>query len=137
MTRVRPLEVIAACAVLLAGCAPHSPFIVRSTTDVAPTQASPGQPHTNQVYIFESSLPSNVKYERLAEIHAGTVSYGGDALHQMAEKARALGADAVIEVVTWRQPSGFSWAAPHGRGVAVRILNKEQVDLKALGGQWR
>jgi uncharacterized protein YbjQ (UPF0145 family) len=45
----------------------------------------------------------------------------------MAQRARKLGADAIIEVATWHQPSGFSWAAPHGRGTAVRILNMEEV----------
>lgn len=91
-----------------------------------------------QVYFFESSLPSNIKYEVLAEIDAGKTWYGGmdGVLGQMADQARALGAHAVIEVVTWRQPSGFSMAAPHGRGIAVRILNKEAFDLRALGGRW-
>ncbi|MGH8652190.1 MAG: hypothetical protein ACREYE_08425, partial [Gammaproteobacteria bacterium] len=35
------------------------------------------------------------------------------------------------------QPSGFAWAAPHGTGKAIRILNKGSVDLSKLGGQWR
>jgi uncharacterized protein YbjQ (UPF0145 family) len=54
----------------------------------------------------------------------------------MAKRARQLGADAVIDVDTWRQPSGFAWAAPHGSGKAVKFRNKEDIDLSGVDGDW-
>lgn len=56
---------------------------------------------------------------------------------QLAEGARELGADTVVEVKTWHQPAGWSWSAPHGSGKAVKILEPASVDLSALPGDWR
>lgn len=123
----------------LEGCAAHSPFIFKNTTDSEAYSQTPAQAHSNKVLFLDSSLPEGVKFEVLGEINAGRIWYGGtdSVLNQMAEKARELGADAVIEIGTWYQPSGFAWAAPHGTGKAIRILNKGSVDLSKLGGQWR
>jgi uncharacterized protein YbjQ (UPF0145 family) len=55
---------------------------------------------------------------------------------QFADIARALGADAVVEVSTWHQPAGFSWAAPHGSGKAVHLNDKSQITSQVLKGDW-
>ena len=138
-TRKSRSALIAASLALLAGCSAHSPFILKNTTDVAVQSGTTLQPHTSKVLFLNSTLPETVKFEVIGQINVGKVWYGSadTVLDQMATKARALGADGVIEVVTWHQPSGFSWAAPHGTGKAVKITNKEAIDVNALGGEWR
>lgn len=54
----------------------------------------------------------------------------------MADRARELGANAVIQVKTWHQPSGFSWAAPHGSGQAVRIKDVKLLESLGIKGNW-
>jgi hypothetical protein len=85
------------------------------------------------------SLPASAKYEVLAELEVGKIWYGssGNVLQSLADGARKLGADAVIEVKTWHQPSGFSWAAPHGSGKAIKILDSPSVDFASLPGEWK
>ena len=126
-----------AAALALAGCAAHSPMIVKNTTDVQSKTTMTYEAHKEKVLFLRAPMPANVKVEQIGLIEAGKVWYGGseDILQQMAEKARSLGADAVVEVSTWHQPSGFSWSAPHGRGMAVKVVDKG-VDLKKLGGEW-
>ena len=68
----------------------------------------------------------------------GKVWYGSsrNVLKSLADGARKLGADAVVEVKTWRQPSGWSWAAPHGSGMVVKITEPGSVEFSILGGDW-
>lgn len=72
----------------------------------------------------------------VAVIDVGKIWYGGSAkvLVSMVDRARELGADPVIEVKTWHQPSGFSWAASHGSGKAVKFKNKASIDFSKLHG---
>ncbi len=127
------------CLVVLAACSAHNPFIVKNTTDVAPNTAAVYEPHGNPVWVTSEALPDTARYEVLGELEVGRVWYGGQdkALVQLAEGARQLGADAVVEVKTWHQPAGWSWSAPHGSGKAVKILDPASVDLSALPGDWR
>ena len=124
----------------LGGCSAHSPMIMTSTTDVQPTAASTKYPpHSNKVFITSGNLPSSVKYEVLGQLDVGKVWYGDsdNALEALADGARKLGADAVIEVKTWHQPSGWSWAAPHGAGKAVKINLPEKYEFTGLIGDWK
>jgi hypothetical protein len=76
-----------------------------------------------------------VKYEVIGIIDVGKIWYSGaDGIRgEMAQRARALGADAVINAKQWRQPSGFAWAAPHGRGEAVKLLDKDKARALSVG----
>jgi hypothetical protein len=124
----------------LGGCSAHSPMIMTSTTDVKPTTASAKySPHSNKVFVTSGNLPTTVKYEDLGQLDVGKVWYGDsdNALEALADGARKLGADAVIEVKTWHQPSGWSWAAPHGAGKAVKITQPEKFDFNGLTGDWK
>ena len=110
-------------------------MILKNTTDVAPTTSQRYLAHINRVLVVQGPLPIDVQYEVLATIDVGKVWYSGaDGIPgEMAMRARNLGADAVINVRQWRQPSGFAWAAPHGQGQAVKILNKDPRELENLG----
>jgi hypothetical protein len=112
-------------------------MIVHSTTDSTPP-VSRHAPTTGQVFVTAQALPPSVEYERISQIDYGKSWYGGknDAYAAMAKRARELGANAVIEAKTWHQPSGFSWAAPHGSGTAVRIKDMNQLQAANIAGTW-
>jgi hypothetical protein len=123
----------------LVGCSARNPFIIKNTTDVIQFEATKYPPHSNRVFVTSASLPVTAKYEVLGSLEVGKVWYGSSdkLLQSLADGARKLGADAVVEVKTWHQPSGWSWAAPHGSGKAVKINEPASVDLSNLGGDWK
>ncbi|MDX2300228.1 MAG: hypothetical protein NW204_10930 [Xanthomonadaceae bacterium] len=128
-----------AMAVAVMGCSAHSPFILKSTTDVKQASATTYESHSNRIYVTRAALPPTAKYEVLGDLEVGKVWYGssGKVLVSLADGARKLGADAVVEVKTWHQPSGWSWAAPHGSGKAIKITEPTSVDLASLEGEWK
>ena len=123
------------CSVMLAGCAAHSPMIIKDTTDTHPINVSSLPAHQDKVFVTEQGLPQNAGAQEIARIDVGKIWYGASksVLVSMADRARQLGANAVVQVKTWHQPSGFSWAAPHGSGTAVRVDPKA---LESLSGSW-
>lgn len=132
---LRPL-LASAALVVLAACSAHSPMILKSTTNVSPAGNAAAVPHTDQVLIIEGPLPAGIEFDAVGTIDIGKVWYTGSdgILVEMAQRARTMGADAVINVKRWRQPSGWAWAAPHGRGEAVKLRNKDQIkELARLG----
>jgi hypothetical protein len=54
----------------------------------------------------------------------------------MAKRARELDADAVVDAKTWHQPSGWSWAAPNGSGLAVHVKDLKAIESSGLQGNW-
>ena len=125
--------------VALCGCtSPHNAFIVTNQTVGQPVSSTRYGGHTNKVFVTEESLPSAVSYELLESIEVGKVWYGSsrDVKRSMADRARMIGADAVVEVKTWHQPAGWSWAAPHGSGKAVRFPGSGTNNLSGLHGDW-
>ncbi len=93
-------------------------------------------PTTGPVLVVKGPLPQTVKYEPIAQVQVARGRYGKAdlALRMLANQARALGCDAVIEVNTWFAPSMGGWATPHAQGKAVRITNRDSAgDLSAVG----
>ncbi|HKY91350.1 MAG TPA: hypothetical protein VJM11_09935 [Nevskiaceae bacterium] len=131
----RMMALASACA-LLASCSAHSPFILKSTTDSAPVSHLKHPAHQEKVFVMRKALPAGVAYDPVSPIDVGKVWYGGSdsVLASMADRARELGANAVVEVKTWRQPAGWSWAAPHGSGQAVYVEPAVLATLGAMGG---
>jgi hypothetical protein len=120
----------------LAGCSAHHPLILKNTTDIAIVATAPLAPHAAPVLVTEAALPESFRHEVIAQIDVGKAWYGRRqaVLEALAGQARALGANAVVEVETWWQPSGYSWWAPHGRGKAVRVeACTGSIDLAELG----
>jgi hypothetical protein len=125
--------------VALLGCkSPHNPFIVTAQTTGEPRSSIRYAGHTNKVFVTEEPLPSHVTCELLESIEVGKVWYGSsrDVKKSMADRARMIGAHAVVEVKTWHQPAGWSWAAPHGSGKAVRFPESGPRNLSTLHGEW-
>lgn len=123
--------------ILISGCSAHNPFIITNTSQTIPVSDAKYPPHSEKVYISSESISAG-NYDVIGFIEVGKIWYGSSSniLLSMAERARELGADAVIEVKTWHQPSGFSWAAPHGSGRAIKFKNKAVIDFSKIKGEW-
>ncbi len=119
----------------LTGCSAHSPRIFKTTTDVEQISMLTYPPHTNRVYVTSGSPPA-VKYEVLGLLYVWYGSSGG-VLQSLADAARILGADAVVEVITWNPPAGWSRWAPYGSAKAVKIKEPASVDFSSLEGEWK
>jgi len=136
-------KMLAATAILasitaLSSCSAHNPFIVTDTTQSAPLVQNHYPSYQGRVFITEDSLPANIDFEPISTIEVGKVWYGSsqDVYVSMATRARELGANVVIRAKSWRQPSGFSWAAPHGSGQAVRVKDIKAFEALAAKGGW-
>lgn len=118
---------------LVAGCAE------RIVTPVAGNAAVKTYPaHGKQVRVIRSPLPESARYEALAQVKAIEDGYGelATAERRLADEARKLGADAVINVKAWHAPRPTAWASPHAEGLAVKIIDPASVDLDAVTGNW-
>jgi hypothetical protein len=120
---------------LLSGCSAHSPFILTNTTDSTPVQSN-YPPSRDKVFVTEQSLPAGVAFVSISTIDVGKAFYGStDAvLVAMADRARELGANAIIEAKTWHQPAGFSWYSPEGSGLAVRVADVKSLEASGIKG---
>ena len=121
----------------LSGCSAHSPMIIKNTTDSSPVSTQ-FPPTSERVFITAQALPANVEYVVVSKIDVGKIWYGSseNSFIAMAQRARELGANAIIQARTWHQPSGFSWAAPHGSGLAVRIQDIKSIEPSNIVGSW-
>lgn len=135
-------RVVIVCGLVLpiAACSAHSSMKLGSATDTVPVDTTQRvAPHSEPVFVTKETLAPGT-YRVIARIDVGKSWYGGPtAVYQsLADRARELGADAVIQVETWLQPSGFSWAAPHGSGQAVKLLKGDpRAEFAARRGDWR
>ena len=132
------LRILPVLALLVSACSAHNPFIVSNKTVTAPISEAKFPPHSDKVFFTEQSLPSTVKFELISTIDVGKVWYGSSksVYKSMAERARQLGANAVVQVRTWHQPSGYSWSAPHGSGQAIRVDDIHELKALSLQGSW-
>lgn len=124
---------------VLCGCnSAHNAFIVTNTTSASLQSPTRYPSHAREVFVTEEGLGPQARYELLEQIEVGKAWYGSskDVLESMADRARQIGADAVVEVKTWHQPSGWSWAAPHGSGEAVRFADSLTNNVSGLRGKW-
>jgi hypothetical protein len=130
-------QLLFAIFMLLAGCSPHNPFNVVDRTESSPVQNT-FPPTYDKVFVTRNPLPPTVAFVPISRIDVGKVWYGSnyDAIDAIVERARALGANAVIEVQTWHQPDGWSWAAPHGSGEAVHITDPKSLEAAGVAGTW-
>ena len=122
----------------LSACSAHSPFIITNTTESSPVSQNKYPAHHDRVFITEQSLPAGLEFELISSIDVGKIWYGSsnNVLISMADRARELGANVIIQAKTWKQPSGFSWAAPHGSGQAVRVSDIKALESLGIKGSW-
>ena len=139
MQLTKTLIPLIAVVALASGCATHSPMRMSNAASVSNKSTNTYASHTNKVFVTEDVPASSIRFEQLGQIDIGMTTYSSmdEVLKRLANKARELGADAVVDVHTWRQPSGWAWIAPQGNGQAVRFTDKASVDFSALKGEWR
>jgi uncharacterized protein YbjQ (UPF0145 family) len=121
----------------LGGCAS------RRADHAAPT-AQPSAPrataaYTGKVLILGGPLPADLRHEVVGHIGVFKRGFGGtgEAFHMLGDKARALGANAVIDARVWLAPAFPVNVAPHGRGIAVRVQDPTALEeLGKTGGRW-
>ena len=119
--------------ILVAACAEQTTTPVVGSADVKTYPA-----HGKPVRIVRGGLPPGTSYEELGQLKAIEDGYGelSKAERRIADSARAIGADAVINVKVWHAPRLSGWAVPHAEGVAVKILKPESVNLDQVPGYW-
>jgi hypothetical protein len=95
--------------------------------------------YQGRVFITEESPPANIEFDMISTIEVGKNWYGSsnNALTSMADRARELGANAIIQSKTWFAPSGFSWAAPHASGQAIHIKDIKVLESAGIKGTWQ
>lgn len=125
--------------IIVVGCSAHNPLIIKDTTETIKSTQNKYPAHSDPIYITEEIPPAKLDYEILEQIEIGKVWYGdkGDIEESIATRAQQIGADAVIDFKTWHQPSGWSWAAPHGSGKAIKLSEKTPTSLAGLKGTWK
>jgi uncharacterized protein YbjQ (UPF0145 family) len=64
----------------------------------------------------------------------GSVS---EILPAMADEARRMGADAIVNLTTGQRIGLFAWARPVGSGTAIKIANKSDPNCLSAGGEIR
>ena len=141
--RVTVLKVLALffALILLEACGPHAVMQAVPRYDIStPHGASQRQSHDRRVLVTTEKLDA-ASYELLADLDVTKVFYGSRAsvVDALADMAREVGADAVIETRVWWQPAGWGWASPQasGRAVALTAVGKEARALEGVQGEWR
>ena len=95
-------------------------------------------PHANPVFVTKASL-SPETFEPVADLELSKGWYGStdNTQQALADRARELGADAVINMKSWHAPSAWSWASPYSSGQAVKLRGDPKQILNGLMGDWR
>ncbi len=100
------------------------------------TPAASGAPTDKKILLTDQALPDTVQYRVLGEIKVIRLEDHGYApvYQALANKALDVGADAVINIGTWREPTTKTFGAPQGMGTAVKLEGKP--DLSGIEGRW-
>ena len=114
----------------------HSMWMLTSAAQTRPLTSVQPPVVNGMVFLTESDPPSGHWAEHIAKVDAGTVNDQPTeaVLIMLADEARKAGANGVFCVKIWRQGSGFTWNAPHGSGLAVRLVDTNAV--ADLNGYW-
>lgn len=80
-----------------------------------------------------NSLPAQGDFEVLGRIEVYSRWFGSTrkAMTLLGEKARSMGANAVVETGVWQAPAFPATVAPHGTGIAVRINDYQLLEKLA------
>jgi len=125
--RIQPVVLIG-LLMLVGGCAAGTRQLT-STTYPA---------HTNLVFVTKSTLPPE-SFEPIADLEESKGWYGStdNTQQALADRARELGADAVLNMKSWHAPSAWSWASPYSSGKAVKLRGDLKQILNGIVGDWR
>jgi len=102
----------------------------RTTTSATPVQEGV-EAWDGEVFVTQDELPDGIAFEVLGTVEAragGGYSAVETLYPLLADEARKIGANAVIETRGGRRPSGFSWSAPFTNGTAVKVESLEELE---------
>jgi hypothetical protein len=111
------------------GCSP-----VSSSTKVS---ASPVSASEGPVLVSQQGVPTGIEYKVLGTVRAnfpGGYDKAESLYPLLAEEAKKLGANAVVDTKGGRRLTAWSWSAAYVSGTAVRIGDTES--LKRLSGSY-
>jgi hypothetical protein len=89
--------------------------------------------------VTSKALPAEGDFAILGRIDVHSRWFGstGKATKLLAEKAKMMGGNAVVESQVWQAPAFPAIVAPHGSGIAVRIDDHELLESMAnAGSSW-
>ena len=121
------------------GCAQDNAITANRDRDLFIGKPAVSTSEANKkIFLSGESLPDGIKYQKLGEIKIIRIDdVGFPAICQaLANKALDVGADAVVEIALWRQPTTKTFGSAQGVGVAVKFEEGSEVDLSNLKGQW-
>ena len=121
--------VVLLCAAAISGCSTVSSSSV--------PYVSEGEQTVGKVSLVPSPVPEDVGFEVVGQVKANArAGYSGAAslYPLLADEARKVGANAVINVEGGRRVSAFSWAAPFAGGTAIKIDDPDK--LTEFGGEY-
>jgi hypothetical protein len=143
------LTAVAVAGVLgLAGCASRQASTTAPAAEpgkpapaaaAADPQLKPQPARTGKVLVLGSQLPPGTVHEVIGTIEVFSRSYGGigESYRMLGDKGREVGANAVIDARVWLAPSFPVAAAPHGKGIAVRVRDEKKLqEVGGTGGRW-
>jgi hypothetical protein len=92
-----------------------------------------------KVLVTTSALPAEGEFKVLGplSVHARWPGSTSKATKLLAEQAKSMGANAVVEARVWQDLAFPAGIAPHGSGIAVRIVDEELLhSLANSGSTW-
>lgn len=129
-----PLAVSAGLLLMIQGCA------IRTKVD--PENSAPFIPsHNRQVCLLAGAPPTDTKYFILGNVKATKRTYGSveQLMPEMADEARMMGADAIINLQAsqrFKGPLPWRVTAPTGIGAAIKFESDSPVfDCEKVGGK--
>ncbi|WP_348814400.1 hypothetical protein NFG57_11980 [Halomonas sp. H10-59] len=100
-------------------------------------QVASSEQTVGPIFITQAGLPSDIEYEVIGVVKANA-RQGYDKAESLypllAQEARKVGANAIIEAYGGRTVSAFSWAAPFVGGTAVKVVDPQS--LESFDGQF-
>src|SRR5262245_30269593 len=99
--------------------------------------ASKQAAYTGKVLVLTRPMPPDIEHEVIGKIDVAERGFGGiaDAFRALGDKGREVGANAIVDARVWLAPAFPSPAAPHGKGVAVRVKDPKKLQ-ELVEGRW-
>jgi len=89
--------------------------------------------------VTSKALPAEGEFVILGRIDVQSSWFGktSKATKLLADKAKSIGGNAVVESQVWQAPTFLAIVTPHGSGIAVRIDDRELLEsLANSGSSW-
>jgi hypothetical protein len=126
-------KLVCVAIVLLSGCAAKS--IIHPASKGQGALAG----HSEPVCLMRSPMPSAVAYTVVGKAKSSKNTYGSvsELLPLMAADARAIGADAIINLDTGQRMGMLAWSRPVDAGTAVKLADRSTFNCLANGDELR